>query len=113
MKKAAEKKKRPASKKKWSVYMVRCADTTLYTGISNDVARRVKTHNSGRGAKYIIPERRPVELVYVEDGFEQGDAMKREAAIKRSGKAVKEKLAKAGDREAKKDKKRVNPAIKP
>jgi len=79
-------------KKNWSVYMVRCADTTLYTGISNDVKRRVKMHNAGRGAKYIVPSRRPVELVYVEEGFDAGGALKRERKIKKSGKPAREKL---------------------
>jgi putative endonuclease len=81
-------------KKKWSVYIVRCKDSTLYTGISNDVKRRVSMHNKGRGAKYIIPARRPVELVYVEEGYTLPKAMKREIKIKRSGKFAKEKLTK-------------------
>ncbi len=80
-------------KKKWAVYMVRCKDGTLYTGISNDVKRRVETHNRGRGAKYIVPARRPVELVYVEEDMNLTNAMKREIRIKRSGKANKERLA--------------------
>jgi putative endonuclease len=80
--------------KDWKVYVVRCADKTLYTGISNNVAERVKKHNSGRGAKYIVAERRPVKLVYVEEGFDVGGALKRELQIKRSGKAAKEKLVK-------------------
>ncbi len=47
------------------VYMVRCADQTLYTGWTNDLARRLAAHNSGRGAKY-TRSRRPVQLVYAE-----------------------------------------------
>lgn len=81
------------NKKNWSVYMVRCADTTLYTGISNDVEHRVKKHNAGKGSKYIIPSRRPVEMVYVEEGFDMGQALKRERIIKKAGKDVKENLA--------------------
>jgi predicted GIY-YIG superfamily endonuclease len=80
-------------KKNWSVYMVRCADRTLYTGISNDIKRRVKMHNSGKGAKYIVPSRRPVEIVYEEKGFDYGQALKRERKIKDSGKKAKERLA--------------------
>jgi len=80
------------AKKKWSVYIVRCRDKTLYTGISNDVEKRVKAHNTGKGAKYIIPERRPVKLMYVEEGYDVGGALKRERAIKKSGKRAKEKL---------------------
>lgn len=76
----------------WSVYMARCADGTLYTGISNDVKRRIKMHNDGKGAKYIIPARRPVEVVYVEEGYTLPKAMKREIRIKKAGKAAKEEL---------------------
>lgn len=46
----------------WSLYIVRCSDDTLYTGISNDVTKRVAKHNSGKGAKY-TRSRYPVELV--------------------------------------------------
>ncbi len=81
-------------KKDWNVYIVRCADKSLYTGISNDVKARVKKHNSGKGAKYIIPARRPVKLLYVEEGFTMGAALKRELAIKKLGKAAKEALVK-------------------
>jgi predicted GIY-YIG superfamily endonuclease len=81
-------------KKNWSVYIVRCRDGSLYTGISNDVKRRMEIHNTGKGAKYITPARRPVKLLYVEAGFCVGAALKRENAIKRSGKAAKETLVK-------------------
>jgi len=80
-------------KKKWSVYILRCADDTFYTGISNNVEKRVEAHNCGKGARYIIPSRRPVELVYLEEGFGVGGALKRERTIKKSGRAAKEKLA--------------------
>ena len=64
------------------VYMLRCADGTLYTGIATDVDRRVAEHNSGKGAKY-TRSRLPVQLVYTE-GFEtKSEAMHREAEIKR------------------------------
>ncbi len=81
------------AKKNWSVYIVRCKDKTLYTGISKDVKKRVKAHNSGKGAKYIIPRRRPVKLLYVEEGYDIAGALKRELRIKRAGKKEKEKLA--------------------
>ncbi|MGD0566623.1 MAG: GIY-YIG nuclease family protein [Candidatus Goldiibacteriota bacterium] len=79
-------------KKNWSVYILRCADDTLYTGISNNVEKRIAAHNSGKGARYIIPARRPAALDYVEEGFDVGGALKREHAIKKSGRAAKEKL---------------------
>ncbi len=64
------------------VYIVRCADNTLYTGWTTDVERRVRTHNAGRGAQYTC-RRMPVELVYLEPQPSRADAMRREAAIKR------------------------------
>lgn len=64
------------------VYLVRCADDTLYTGWAVDVTARVKTHNAGRGAKY-TQARRPVTLVYSEASPSRSDAMRREREIKR------------------------------
>lgn len=64
------------------VYIVECADKTLYTGWTTDVERRVKTHNAGRGARY-TRYRRPVRLVYVEELPDRSAAMKRERAIKK------------------------------
>jgi putative endonuclease len=66
---------------RWFVYVVRCADGSLYTGISTDVAARVAAHNAGRGARY-TRARRPVELLHVERKKTRGTALKREAAIK-------------------------------
>lgn len=66
----------------WSAYIVRCADGTLYTGISNDVARRVDLHNQGRGARY-TRGRLPVTLAYQEPVGTRAEATRREAAIKR------------------------------
>lgn len=67
----------------WSVYLVRCADGTLYTGISNDVDRRVDLHNQGKGARY-TRGRLPVTLVYQESAGARAEATRREAAIKRT-----------------------------
>jgi len=64
------------------VYIVQCADGTLYTGWAMDVLARVKTHNDGRGAKY-TQARRPVCLVYSETWPSRADAMRREREIKR------------------------------
>jgi putative endonuclease len=66
---------------RWYVYVVRCADGSLYTGISTDVPARVAAHNAGRGARY-TRSRRPVQLVHVETKKSQSTALKREAAIK-------------------------------
>jgi putative endonuclease len=65
----------------WFVYVVRCRDGSLYTGISTDVAARVAVHNTGRGARY-TRSRRPVALIYVERRRLRSTALRREAAIK-------------------------------
>ena len=67
--------------KRWYIYILRCADGTLYTGMTDDVARRVQVHNSGKGAKY-TRGRTPVEVVYSEECETYSDALKREYAIK-------------------------------
>ena len=72
-------------------YMVECADGTFYTGWSTDPERRVKTHNTGKGAKY-TKTRRPVKLIYVEELPDMSSALKRERAIKRLSRKEKEKL---------------------
>jgi putative endonuclease len=77
------------------VYMVRCADGTLYTGYARDPAEREHVHNSGRGAKYTAG-RRPVSLVYTERFRSRGKALKREHALKRLSRAEKERLIAAG-----------------
>ena len=62
-------------------YIVRCADGTLYTGWTNDLKKRIKAHNDGKGAKY-TKTRRPVELVYFEHFATKEEAMSREYHIK-------------------------------
>jgi putative endonuclease len=66
----------------WSVYIIRCSDGSLYTGITNDVQRRFHDHARGLGAKY-FRGRQPKELVYVETGHDRSSASKREIAIKK------------------------------
>ena len=78
------------------VYILRCADGTLYTGSTTDVQARETTHNSGRGAKYTAA-RRPVHVVYSEPHDSRSAAQQREAQLKRWTKATKEALI-AGDR---------------
>ena len=77
----------------WFVYMLRCADNSLYTGYTNDVKRREAVHNTGKGAKY-TKSRLPVKLVYWEEFDEKSDALKRECAIKKLTKGQKEALLK-------------------
>lgn len=66
----------------WHIYILHCADNTLYTGIATDVAARLATHNAGKGAKY-TRGRLPVTLVYQEAAENHSAALKREHAIKR------------------------------
>ena len=70
------------SEKNWLVYLVRCADNSLYCGITNDLNSRLKNHNSGKGAKY-TRSRRPVELVGVGPQMTKSEALKLEYRIKR------------------------------
>ena len=66
----------------WTVYILRCGDGTLYTGCTNDLPRRLKAHQDGRGAKY-TRSRPPVALAYQEAAADRSAALRREAAIKR------------------------------
>jgi putative endonuclease len=79
------------------VYVVRCADGTLYTGYARDPAARVEVHNAGRGAKY-TRGRRPVALVYSERFRTRGAALRREHELKRLRRSAKQALI-AGDAE--------------
>lgn len=75
----------------WFVYVVRCADRSLYTGVTTDAQARVAEHNRGRGARY-TRTRRPVELVYVERAAGRGAALRREHEIKRMSAAGKRRM---------------------
>ncbi|MCI0532180.1 MAG: GIY-YIG nuclease family protein [candidate division Zixibacteria bacterium] len=81
-----------ANRNKWSVYLVRCCDESIYTGISIDVKNRVEKHNQGNGAKYTA-QRRPVELIYQEQCLNFTSASRREIEIKRWSRERKEGLA--------------------
>lgn len=72
-------------------YIVKCSDGSLYTGWTNDLDKRLKAHNSGRGAKY-TKTRRPVELVYYEKFLTKQEAMSREARIKQLSRSQKLEL---------------------
>jgi putative endonuclease len=65
----------------WTLYIIRCRDETLYTGITTDISRRLKEHNAKKGAFY-TKNKTPVKLVYLESMANQSQARKREAAIK-------------------------------
>ena len=65
----------------WFVYIVRCADGSLYTGIAKDVKRRCQQHNDGKASRF-TRSRRPTRLVWHEAQPSRGSALKRETAIK-------------------------------
>ena len=75
----------------WYVYMLRCADDSLYTGIARNVEARLARHNSGKGARY-TRSRLPVALVHVEEAAGRGAALRREREIKRLSAGEKRKL---------------------
>ncbi|MFH1892380.1 MAG: GIY-YIG nuclease family protein [Candidatus Zixiibacteriota bacterium] len=65
----------------WRLYILRCSGGSFYTGITTDIAKRIKVHNSGKGAKY-TGRRTPVELVYFEDCESETRARRRELELK-------------------------------
>lgn len=77
------------------VYLLECSDSSLYCGYTNDVEKRLKTHNDGQGAKY-TKSRLPVKLVYMEECPTKSDALKRECAIKKLTKPQKLMLISEG-----------------
>ena len=82
----------------WFVYMLRCGDGSLYTGYTDDVARRLAVHQSGKGAKY-TRSRLPVTLAYQEELPDKSAALRREAAIKKLTRGEKLRLIEEGNHE--------------
>jgi putative endonuclease len=76
----------------WFVYILRCSDGSLYTGITTDVKRRVEEHNEGKKGSKCSRSRLPVKLVYEEKVPDRSRALKREIEIKRLSKKDKEDL---------------------
>ena len=76
---------------KWFVYMLRCKDNSIYTGITNDLKKRIETHLSGNGSKY-LRGKLPLKLVYRESFQDRSTASKREIEIKKLNKKEKELL---------------------
>ena len=72
----------------WSVYIIKCSDDSLYTGISTDVERRFQQHLTGKGAKY-FRSRQPLCIVYQEKGYSRADASRRECGIKKLSRSKK------------------------
>jgi putative endonuclease len=75
----------------WYVYIVECSDKSFYTGVTNNIKKRIEAHNSGKGAKY-TRARKPVTLRYLESDLEKRYAFKREYQIKQLSKKQKELL---------------------
>lgn len=73
----------------WYLYLVRCADGSLYTGITPNVKKRISRHNAGQGAKSIVKSKRPVTLEYVEKFVSRSLATQREQEIKGCGRKKK------------------------
>jgi putative endonuclease len=88
-------KEKKGAKKDYSVYILRCAGDTLYTGIAKDVLARLKAHRSGKGAAY-TKSHLPVQLIYQEDGYTRSGALIREAQIKSFPPKKKRLLAASG-----------------
>ena len=80
-----------SAQEKWFVYILRCADDTLYTGITKDIERRLEQHNAGTASRYTRC-RLPVKIEYQEVQLGQGMATKRELAIKKMTRPNKEML---------------------
>ena len=76
---------------RWFVYLLRCADGTLYTGIAKDVDRRCQQHNAGTASRY-TRSRLPVEVAHQEVHASRGSALRREAAIKALSRRRKESI---------------------
>lgn len=75
----------------WSVYIIRCSDDSLYTGITTDVERRFQQHLTGKGAKY-FRGRKPIMITYQLNGLSRQDAARQEYRIKKLSRVEKQKL---------------------
>ena len=84
---------------RWFAYFVRCADGSLYAGVTNDVDARVATHNAGKGARY-TRSRLPVALVWVKRVADRSRALSLEATLKRLSRAQKLQLVRQGRQKA-------------
>ena len=79
---------------KWIIYILKCKDQSLYTGITNDIDKRIEKHISGNGSKY-LRGRLPIKLVYEEIALNRSEATKREVKIKKLNKKEKQFLIKS------------------
>ena len=84
----------PRPKKRWLVYVLRCGDGSLYTGITNDLPKRLAAHAAGKASKY-TRSRLPVRLAHAEPQRSKSAALKREAAIKKLSRRRKDLLVRS------------------
>lgn len=89
-------KQYPSGEGAWLLYIVECRDGSLYTGVTNDLARRLKQHNDGDASRY-TRSRRPVVLRYQEPCGDRSTALGRELAVKLLSRREKENLIRSGD----------------
>lgn len=87
--------KHSADEEQWHLYIVECRDGSLYTGITNDLNRRIAAHNEGTGARF-TRGRRPVRLIYTEILPDRSAATKRELQIKKLSRAEKLQMISTG-----------------
>ena len=92
------------TEKSWWLYIIECADNSLYTGITNDIEQRMAKHNAGTASRY-TRARKPVRLVYLEPHPDRSSASRREFAVKRLTRDEKLALISAGARKAKRQNK--------
>ena len=85
--------------KQWCLYILCCKDGTLYTGITDNLQRRLSQHNEGKGAKY-TRGRGPVSVVYVEQCENKSHALRREIAVKKLSRAQKQLLCESYNKSA-------------
>ena len=104
-KKASRRKKNSADK--WSLYILKCSDESFYTGITNDLERRLKMHQAGKASKY-TRTRGPVEMLYSETCGDRSSALIRECEVKEWPRTKKEALISGEEQVAKRRKQRKN-----
>ena len=98
-----EKNARKRSDQNWFLYILRCQNDTLYTGVTKDLERRLKMHNDGKASRY-TRARRPVKLIYHEGCVSRAEALVRECKVKALSRKEKEKLILNGKKSLKRGK---------
>lgn len=95
MKLKEKKRRRNKDSELWHLYILRCQDGSLYTGVTKDLARRFKMHNDGKASRY-TRVRRPVEMIYHQECGSRTQALVRECAVKSLPKKKKLEIVNAG-----------------